>query len=188
LKEKNIPYYIHLDAALFGGIQNNQEDAPVIVNAKARGIDSVCVSMHKYLGFPDVKSVYVAVEKPQGKEIAYIGQHDTTVSGSRSIPAYALYNHIVEHSQEKQTDAYVKNVRFFEELLKASNVEFYRAEKSNIFVMDCPSEMLCEQYQLSCFDEDESGKPQKAHVIIFPSHGEKEMQELARSLQKELGK
>lgn len=188
LKEKNIPYYIHLDAALFGGIQNNQEDAPVIVNAKARGIDSVCVSMHKYLGFPDVKSVYVAVEKPRGKEIAYIGQHDTTVSGSRSIPAYALYNHIVEHSQEKQTDKYVKNVRFFEELLKASNVEFYRAEKSNIFVMDCPSELLCRQYQLSCFDEDTNGNPQKAHVIIFPSHGEKEMQELAQSLKEELGK
>ena len=73
--------------------------------------------MHKYLGFPDVKSVYVAAEKPQGKEIAYIGQHDTTVSGSRSIPAYALYNHIAEQLQENRTDLYAKNVRFFEKLL-----------------------------------------------------------------------
>ena len=188
LREKAIPHYIHLDAALFGGIQNNQENAPLIVNAKARGIDSVCVSMHKYLGFPDVKSVYVAVEKPHGKEIAYIGQRDTTVSGSRSIPAYALYNHIVEHSREQQTDTYVKNIRFFEELLRKNGVEFYRAPQSNIFVMDYPKEEICRKYQLSCFDEDENGNPQKAHVIIFPSHGETEMQELARSLKEELGK
>ena len=33
LREKNIPHYIHVDAALFGGIPNNQTDAPLLLNA-----------------------------------------------------------------------------------------------------------------------------------------------------------
>lgn len=189
LRQKNIPHYIHVDAALFGGIQNNQKDAPLIVNAKDRGIDSVSVSLHKYVGFPDVKSVFVATEKPHGKKIAYIGQHDTTVSGSRSIPAYALYNHVREQLSEKDNTLYAKNITYFEDLLKERNVEYYRAPLSNIFVIDSPSENTCKRFQLSCFDEEIGCKVfKKAHVIIFPSHGEKEMQQLALCLQEDLAK
>ena len=183
LREKQIPYYIHVDAALFGGIQNNQEDAPLLRNAKARGIDSVCVSLHKYVGFPDVHSVFVATAKPRGRTVAYIGQQDTTVSGSRSIPAYALYNHIAEQLSEKRTDLYKTNVLFFENLLKENGVDFYRAPLSNIFVIDAPSDTIAKRYQLSCFDETEKGETlQKAHIVIFPSHREKEMRELVGDL------
>jgi histidine decarboxylase len=189
LREKKIPYYIHVDAALFGGIPNNQVDAPILNDLKTRGADSVCVSLHKYVGFPDVKSVFVATKKPLGKTIAYIGQHDTTVSGSRSIPAYALYNHIAEQLQENRTDLYAKNVRFFEKLLTERNVRFYRAPLSNIFVLDVPSNDTCRRFQLSCFDEPRQNKTlQKAHVIIFPSHSEEIMTKLADALQTDLQK
>ncbi len=187
LKEKEIPYYIHMDAALFGGIQNNQKNAPVLTDAKARGIDSVCVSLHKYVGFPDVKSVFVAKEKPKGKNVAYIGQNDTTVSGSRSIPAYALYNHIVEHLAVKDLELYERNVLLFEGMLKANNIPFYRAPLSNTFVIDEPSEKLAKKYQLSCFDDTANGMTsKKAHIIIFPSHREKEMKELVNDLKNDL--
>ena len=183
LREKQIPYYIHVDAALFGGIQNNQEDAPLLRNAKARGVDSVCVSLHKYVGFPDVHSVFVATAKPRGRRVAYIGQQDTTVSGSRSIPAYALYNHIREQLLEPRADLYKTNVLFFEKLLKENGIEFYRAPLSNTFVIDAPSDALAKKYQLSCFEETENGETtQKAHIIIFPSHREKEMRELVCDL------
>ena len=189
LKQNSIPYYIHLDAALFGGIQNNQKDAPVALNLKKRGVDSVCVSLHKYVGFPDVKSVFIAASKPRGKKIAYIGQHDTTVSGSRSIPAYALLNHVTEHLAEPREDNYCKNVIFFENLLQDRGVNYYKAPKSNIFVIDSPSPAVCKRFQLSCFDELENGaKTQKAHVIIFPSHKEKIMAELADALCNDLNR
>lgn len=183
LRGHGIPYYLHVDAALFGGIPNNQTGAPTIMNAKERGIHSLCVSMHKYIGFPDVHSVVVATEKPCGEKIAYIGQHDTTVSGSRSIPAYALYNHVLEQLSETDTERYSRNIRIFEGLLKG-NVPFYRAEKSNIFVVDAPKDEVCKRYQLSCFYEtDERGnKSKKAHVIIFPNHSERAMRLLADSL------
>ena len=185
LKKEKIPYYIHVDGALFGGIPNSQKDAPLLVYAKARGIHSVSVSLHKYVGFPDVKSVFVATHKPVGQKIAYIGQTDTTVSGSRSIPAYALYNHVTEQLNETNPNLYAKNIALFERLLAERNVPYYRAPKSNIFVIDKAHDDVCKRFQLSCFDETINGELRsKAHVIIFPSHREKEMVELANALQK----
>ncbi|MBR2023691.1 MAG: hypothetical protein IJ996_04155 [Clostridia bacterium] len=189
LKSENIPYYIHVDAALFGGIPNSQKDAPLLLNAKQRGIHSVSVSLHKYVGFPDVKSVFVATHKPMGQKIAYIGQTDTTVSGSRSIPAYALYNHVQEQLREENDGLYAENIRLFASLLEKNGVPYYRAPLSNIFVVDEASKEVCKHFQLSCFDAMENGQSKrKAHVIIFPSHREKEMQELAESLQKDTAK
>lgn len=183
LRARDIPYYIHVDAALFGGIPNNQTDAPLLRNAKARGIDSVCVSLHKYVGFPDVHSVFVSTHKPHSRSIAYIGQHDTTVSGSRSIPAFALYNHIQEQLMETPKNEYVKNVNYFETLLQKERIPYYRAPKSNIFVFDAPSEETTKRFQLSTFTEMVNGKEHiKAHAIIFPHHGKKQMEELVNAL------
>ena len=183
LRARNIPHYIHVDAALFGGIQNHQTGAPILTDCKNRGIDSVCVSLHKYVGFPDVKSVFVATEKPMGKSVAYIGQNDTTVSGSRSIPAYALYNHVLEHLDEQDTTRYQTNILYFEKLLVKANIPYYRAKNSNTFVIDAPNSAIAKKYQLSCFDDWENGKwYQKAHILIFPSHRKEEMQELINDL------
>jgi len=183
LREREIPYYIHVDAALFGGIPNNQIDAPLLQNANARGIDSVCVSLHKYVGFPDVHSVFVSTHKPCSSAIAYIGQHDTTVTGSRSIPAFALYNHIKEQLFHCPKNEYIQNVQYFENLLSAEQVPYYRAPQSNIFVFDAPNEETTKRFQLSTFTEMVNGTEQaKAHAIIFPHHGKKQMTELAQAL------
>ena len=183
LINEKIPYFLHVDAALFGGIPNNQKGAPVLTDLKNRGVHSACVSLHKYVGFPDVHSVYVATEKPDFPAVSYIGQHDTTVSGSRSIPAYALLNHVREQLAEKNTGLYLKNVVVFTKMLDDFGVKYYRADKSNIFVIDRPSDELCKKYQLSCFDAMEGGvMRQKAHVIIFPHHKKSDMLALAKGL------
>ena len=101
------------------------------------------------------------------------------MSGSRSIPAYALYNHIREQLNEKDTERYTRVISQFEKLLKTAGVDFYRAPLSNIFVIDAPSEAVCKKYQLSCFED---GDRALAHIIVFPSHGEKEILELVRDL------
>lgn len=187
LRERAIPYYLHVDAALFGGIPNNQTDAPILQNCQARGIHSVCVSLHKYVGFPDVHSVLVATEKPQGQSIDYIGQRDTTVSGSRSIPAFALYHHISERLHEPDTGAYARNISVLENLLTEYEIPFYRAPNANIFVIDQPSKATCERFQLSCFPETVNGKTfQKSHVIVFPAHQKADIHALAEQLRADL--
>jgi glutamate/tyrosine decarboxylase-like PLP-dependent enzyme len=187
LKENNIPYYIHLDAALFGGIPNNQTDAPIFTDGKAKGINSISVSLHKYLGFPAVKSVFVATQKPNGQKISYIGQHDTTISGSRSVSGYALYNHILEQYNNPAPDLYSRNIKLFEALLIEKGISFYRAPKANIFVVDVPSERTCQKFQLSCFTVTEGGvERKKAHVIVFPSHEEEHIRRLSEYLAQDL--
>jgi histidine decarboxylase len=187
LKKHKIPYYIHLDAALYGGIPNNQTDAPIFTDGKERGINSISVSLHKYLGFPAVKSVFVATQKPNGQKISYIGQHDTTISGSRSVSGYALYNHILEQYGNPAPELYSQNIRYFEELLTERGIPFYRAPKANIFVLDAPSERTCQKFQLSCFDVTENGKNRKkAHVIVFPSHEKEHIRRLTDYLAEDL--
>lgn len=183
LKKHGIPYYIHLDAALYGGIPNNQTDAPIFTDGKARGINSISVSLHKYLGFPAVKSVFVATQKPNGQKISYIGQHDTTISGSRSVSGYALYNHILEQYGNPDPQLYSKNIRLLEKLLTEKGIAYYRAPKANIFVIDAPSEKTCQKFQLSCFSITENGKEcKKAHIIVFPSHEEEHIRRLTEYL------
>ncbi|MBP5177414.1 MAG: hypothetical protein ILP02_02385 [Clostridia bacterium] len=183
LDNEHIAHFVHVDAALFGGIPNDRRGAPKLTDLKTRGVDSACVSLHKYIGFPDVHSVFVATEKPHFDTIDYIGQHDTTVSGSRSIPAYALYNHISEQFFDKNEDEYIANVNFFEENLKAADVNFYRADKSNIFVIDCPDDIICKKYQLSSFFVNEGGRRvKKAHIIIFSHHDKQVMRQLIDDL------
>lgn len=187
LKKNKIPYYIHLDAALYGGIPNNQTGAPIFTDGKARGINSICVSLHKYLGFPAVKSVFVATQKPNGQKISYIGQHDTTISGSRSVSGYALYNHILEQYTSPDPAQYEKNIQFFENLLTEKKIPFYRAPKANIFVVDAPTERTCQKFQLSCFTVAEKGENRKkAHIIIFPCHEKAHIQNLAEYLAEDL--
>ena len=179
LKENNIPYYIHLDAALFGGIPNNQTDAPIFTGGKSRGIQSISVSLHKYLGFPAVKSVFVATQKPNGQKISYIGQHDTTISGSRSVSGYALYNHILEQYGNPDPSLYSRNVKLLEGLLENAGISFYRAPNANIFVIDAPTERTCQKFQLSCFEGIDNGEVcKKAHIIVFPSHEEEQVKRL----------
>lgn len=187
LKDNNIPYYIHLDAALFGGIPNNQLNAPIFTDGKNRGIQSISVSLHKYLGFPAVKSVFVSTQKPNGQKISYIGQHDTTISGSRSVSGYALYNHILEQYGNPDASLYSRNIDLLEALLKEKGIAFYRAPYANIFVIDAPTERTCQKFQLSCFESTENGKMcKKAHIIVFPSHEAEHVKRLVDYLAEDL--
>lgn len=180
LSNWHVPFYIHVDAALFGGIPNNQIDAPKFENMHERRVNSIAVSFHKYIGFPEVRSLFLATKKPLGKYIPYIGHTDTTTSGSRAIPPFALYNHVKERLEMQEPDSYSKNIKLFASMLKARGIQYYRAEKSNIFVIDNPGNSVAKEFQLSCFTDRHGHK--KAHIIIFPYHTERAMIDLADSI------
>ncbi len=179
LKAENIPHYIHVDAALFGGIAHNQKNAPKGLDIEKLGIDSVSVSLHKYFGNHDVKSVVITKEPPNAPKVDYIGQYDSTTAGSRTFNPFSSLQRINETLDRKMPEEYNKNIKFFENLLKKHNIEFSREESSNIFVIDQPSEFIYSKYQLSNF-EDEG--VQKSHIIIFPSHKQSKMVELVNDL------
>lgn len=108
LISKNIPYYVHVDAALFGGIPNNQLDAPIMSNIKELNINSISTSLHKYIGVPNVKSVLLSTKRVSGKHIDYIGQTGSTTSGSRDIMPFSTRQQVVDILQNSDPDNYRK--------------------------------------------------------------------------------
>lgn len=176
LREKSLPFYIHVDAALYGGIPNNQKNAPIIENVEKLGIHSISISLHKYIGMPSVRSILLAFEKPLCNSVEYIGQTDTTTSGSRCILPFTTRQQLYDILMFSKENEYSDKVSFFESLLKEHNIPFDRSSKGNIFVIDKPSENLCNKYQLSTFSINIDGHTvDKAHVIIFPYHSYESM-------------
>ena len=110
LKSEKIPHYIHLDAALYGGIAKNQLDAPKVPNVEQLGIDSVSVSLHKYFGNHDVKSVVISKEPPIASKVDYIGQVDSTTAGSRTFNPFSCLQRITESLDRKLPDEYSENL------------------------------------------------------------------------------
>lgn len=77
--------YIHSDAALSGMIAPFLDPVPAF--DFAAGADSIAISGHKFLGSPLPCGLVLALQKHVdriARSIAYIGNLDTTVSGSRN--------------------------------------------------------------------------------------------------------
>ena len=191
LRELNIPHYIHIDAALYGGIPKNQKNAPKIGDYKEWGYDSICVSLHKYIGYPAAKGVLISVNRPNGKFIDYIGQEDNTVLGSRDVPAFSLRQQVLEVFKYTYPNMYIRNINKFYNILNEKNVKFNLLEKDddkgNIFVfrvnkeVECYKE-VCKRWQLSEF----VGKDglNRIHVVIFHTHSYEKLELLSEDISK----
>ncbi len=181
LRENKIEYYCHLDAALYGGIGKKQNSAPVITDLKSLGVDSVSVSLHKFLGASRANGILISLTRDKRKVIDYIGQEDSTLLGSRDFPPFSTLQRIKEFFERKDDNHYIENVDYFKRLLKERNIAYdtFDDEKCNIFVIDRPSDEICKKYQLTTYDEC---GVKKAHVIIFPFHKKEIMKNLADDL------
>lgn len=181
LNKNGIEYYCHLDAALYGGIGKNQNSAPVITDLKSLGVDSVSVSLHKFLGASRANGILISLTRDKRKVIDYIGQEDSTLLGSRDFPPFSTLQRIKEFFERKDDNHYIENVDYFKRLLKQRNIAYdtFDDDKCNIFVIDRPSDEICKKYQLTTYDEC---GVKKAHVIIFPFHKKEIMEQLADDL------
>ena len=185
LKKEGREYYIHVDAALYGGIPNNQTEAPIL-EINGEEINSISVSLHKYIGVPFVKSVLLSTRKPDSEVVPYIGMSDTTTSGSRDILPFSMRQQVFDVLNLTDKGEYVKNIVIFERLLKEHKIPYIRSGKGNIFVIDKPSDALCKKYQLSTFEiYINNEKVEKAHIIIFPYQIKEIIYELVQDLSKE---
>lgn len=177
----SIPFYVHVDAAYFGGIPNNQIDAPVCPSLKVMNADSISVSFHKFFGVPNINSVVLSKDKADGTFISYLGHRDTTLLGSRSFPIFSGLQRIKEILERSPADLYVRNIRFFENLLIQNNLSYFRAPRSSIFVIPCPSKSILSRYNLASF-EGQSHPQSLAHLIINPFHTPDELNSLIHDL------
>ncbi|MCD8205074.1 MAG: pyridoxal-dependent decarboxylase [Clostridia bacterium] len=181
LRER-VPYYCHVDAALYGGIGSNQKDAPTIGDVKRLHIDSISLSLYKYVGAARINGVVLSLKERQSRaKIEYIGMEDSTFLGSRDCLPFSTYQRAVEILERTDSGDYRRNVEYFENLLASFKIPYERTGVGNIFVIDAPSDGVSKKFQLATF---EGGK--KAHVIIFPFHKKEMMDELAKALSEDV--
>jgi histidine decarboxylase len=182
LKSAGVKFYIHVDAALYGGIPNNQIDAPLIKEVGGFDVGSISVSLHKYIGVPFVKSVLLATSSPVAQMVDYIGQRDSTTAGSRDIMPFSMWQQVFETLMMTPPGEYIRNINLFVKLLEDAGIPYIRSGKGNIFVIDQPRDDICEKYQLSTFSLNDEEKSKKAHVIIFPYQSNKIIEQLVDDL------
>ena len=180
IRALGIEYYCHLDAAHFGGIAKNQKDAPYVEGLCSLGVDSVAVSMHKFMGTARVNGVLLALTRRDRPIIDYIGQEDSTFLGSRDYLPFSTYQRAREMLLRREPEHFIENVSYFEQRLTEAGIRFERFGLSNTFIVEQPGDEICKKYQLATFvDSDGSNK---AHIIIFPFHRKEIMDELVRDM------
>lgn len=182
LDTMGVEYYCHLDAALYGGIAQNQLGAPKLTGLTELGVDSVAVSMHKFMGTARVNGVLLALGRSNRRVIEYIGQEDSTLLGSRDYLPFSTYQRAREVLLRRFDDHYLKNVEYFERGLQTREIPYERFEDANIFVIAKPCEEICRKYQLAEFTDGNGVLC--AHVIIFPFHKQRIIDELLSDLER----
>jgi histidine decarboxylase len=183
LRERGIEYYCHLDAAHFGGIAKNQKNAPYVEGLCELGVDSVAVSMHKFMGTARVNGVLLALTRRDRPVIDYIGQEDSTLLGSRDYLPFSTYQRAREMLLRREPEHFCENVLYFDGKLREARVAFERFGLSNTFIIAKPSDAICKKYQLATFVDSDGAE--KAHIIIFPFHRKEIMDELVEDIMRQ---
>lgn len=162
IKEK----YIHVDAALAGMTLPFIEDSPKY--DFEQGIDSIAISMHKFLGCPIMSGIVLAKKSAVAhimKKIEYVNSHDTTILGSRNgqAPVYVWYILQKHGSIDIKNDVLksVENAKYLNQKLRNIGFGSNLNQNSITVYFDKPHKLVVDKWQLACYGDI-------AHAVIMP--------------------
>lgn len=166
--------YIHCDAALAGtylALMGEQGTFDFI-----QGADSIAISGHKFIGSPIPCGVVIVKKSYKdrvGKAIPYIGNLDTTISGSRNAitPVFLWYalNKIGSEGLKIRAMAAMELAAFLTEELQKIGIPAWRNKRALTVVFPRPSEKICKKWQLATEGDI-------AHVICMPGVGKEKLE------------
>lgn len=167
IKQLAIPHhYIHCDAALAGAIAPFQQPRPPFDFAD--GADSISISGHKFLGSP-IPCGLVLARKAHvdriARAISYIGNLDTTVTGSRNgLSPLILWQQIrrlgVEGLRQRVAQA-LELTAHAEQRLQAGGIPAWRNPGAITLVFPSPAQTLIDRWQLATANGI-------SHLILVP--------------------
>jgi histidine decarboxylase len=173
LRDAGVPYRIHGDAALMGGMLPFLDERPFF-----RSLDSACVSGHKFFGVPFACGVYLTKHVPRGVVTEVTGSLDNTVSGSRSGHGALFLDHIIQQKGQsgfrKDTLACIDTAQYLVDTVDPS-WGAWRNDLSPIVVMKRPPEAVVKRWQLAS-----QGKV--SHVVAMPHVTKRKINLLVRDL------
>ena len=167
MSELAIPaHYIHADAALCGAYAPFLDPRPHFDFAD--GADSVAISGHKFIGSPIPCGVVIARKdfvNRIARSVAYIGNLDTTITGSRNgltpvILWYALQQY-GEAGLRKRIEESLSNAAYAVEQLQRIGIDAWRNTNALTVVMPELEKTLREKWQLATANGI-------SHIMLMP--------------------
>lgn len=167
LDELAIPNrYIHSDAAMCGGFAPFLEPRPRFDFAD--GADSIAISGHKFIGSPMPCGIVLARKSHVNRiasAIAYIGNLDTTITGSRNGHTPVIMWHAVralgEAGFRARAQAALQLADYAEQAFNQAGVAAWRNPDAITVVFPAVSDTLQRKWQLATARNI-------SHVILMP--------------------
>ena len=161
-------YYIHSDAAMTGSMLPFLETKPKFDFAD--GADSISISGHKFIGAPIPCGIVLARKdyvQRISRSIAYIGNLDTTITGSRNgltplMMWYAIRS-FGEDGFRKRAQRSVALAEYAEAQLKKIGVAAWRNPNSLTVVMPEAASWIQKKWQLATAKG-------VSHIMLMPSN------------------
>jgi histidine decarboxylase len=180
-------YYIHSDAALFGMILPFLPPNETLPFDFRTGVDSIAISGHKMIGSPVPCGVVITKKSCMeglGRQIAYIGTRDITLSGSRSAISPLILWYALKCAPEDRKKLARESIEKADYAIKKfSNygIKAWRNKSSPIVVFPRPSEQTIRKWQIAA-------DPKIAHIITMPHVTHKMIDQIAADVAKDLKK
>lgn len=177
---KPIKYYIHLDAALFGGylIFTKYHE---ICSRKKHHFDSIAISGHKFFGIDEPCGIFIAtkeiIEAQKQFNIEYLNNDMPLISCSRSaldpLKFYWVLKKVGFDNLKKQAEEILANTEYFQEEFDKINYPAWHNECSNTIFFKRVNDDLIKKYNLSCGTNEFYGG--KLNHIVVMQHVNKEI-------------
>lgn len=171
LDDLAVPHrYIHSDAAMCGAFAPFLQPRPHFDFAD--GADSIAISGHKFIGSPMPCGIVLARKSHVNRiasAIAYIGNLDTTITGSRNghtpvILWYAM-RALGEQGLRDRLHTSLELARYAEAAFTRAGVEAWRNPQAITVVFPAVSKTLQRKWQLATAKGI-------SHIILMPQHDE----------------
>ncbi|WP_139800786.1 histidine decarboxylase [Geothermobacter hydrogeniphilus] len=160
-------FYIHSDAALCGFIAPFLKPRPAFDFAD--GADSISISGHKFIGSPIPCGIVLARKRHVeriARSIAYIGNLDTTISGSRNgltpLIMWLAIRQLGEEGFRARVARSLEVADYACTRLQQAGVAAWRNPNAITVVFPTPAETVCRRWQLASADG-------ASHLVVLPN-------------------
>lgn len=175
--------YIHSDAALCGFIAPFLNPRPAFDFAD--GADSISISGHKFIGSPIPCGIVLALKRHVdriARSIAYIGNLDTTITGSRNgLTPLILWQAIKRFGETGFRSRVEQSLEMAEYAccsLREIGAKAWRNPNAITVVFPSPAPELCKKWQLASADG-------QSHLLVMPGISKEQIDSFVADLAKE---
>lgn len=182
------PFYLHLDAALFGGyLPYADGEGWKLVNRQIQQFDSIAVSGHKFFGFDDPLGLFLTTRDTFGRinpfHVPYLTDAVPTITCSRSaINPLKFWWKIHSTSKadfRKSANEMLAGAESLERQLTETGIRAWKNPASNTVFFEQPPPDIMRHYDLAPSMDPKFGK--LAHFIMMP-HADAVLQDFVRDM------